>query len=49
MTEKALTERLAAFEEKIGYTFKNKNLLHEALSHSSYAKRAEIPTRDLNF
>lgn len=26
-----------AFEKKIGYTFKNKELLHEALSHSSYA------------
>lgn len=25
------------FEEKIGYTFKNKELLHEALAHSSYA------------
>ncbi|MGN0586352.1 MAG: ribonuclease III [Oscillospiraceae bacterium] len=25
------------FEKKIGYTFKNKDLLHEALSHSSYA------------
>lgn len=25
------------FENKIGYTFKNKELLHEALSHSSYA------------
>lgn len=25
------------FEAKIGYTFKNKELLHEALSHSSYA------------
>ncbi len=25
------------FESKIGYTFKNKDLLYEALSHSSYA------------
>lgn len=41
MTEKTLTERLAAFEEKIGYTFKNKNLLHEALSHSSYANECK--------
>ena len=41
MTEKALTDRLAAFEEKIGYTFKNKNLLHEALSHSSYANECK--------
>ena len=41
MTEKALTERLAALEEKIGYTFKNKNLLHEALSHSSYANECK--------
>lgn len=41
MTEKALSERLAAFEEKIGYTFKNKNLLHEALSHSSYANECK--------
>lgn len=41
MTEKALTEWLAAFEEKIGYTFKNKNLLHEALSHSSYANECK--------
>ncbi|MBQ2824391.1 MAG: ribonuclease III [Oscillospiraceae bacterium] len=27
----------SAFEKLIGYTFKNKELLHEALSHSSYA------------
>lgn len=29
--------KLKEFEEKIGYTFKNKELLHEALAHSSYA------------
>lgn len=29
--------RFKAFEEKIGYTFKNKELIHEALAHSSYA------------
>ncbi|MBE6573364.1 MAG: ribonuclease III [Ruminococcaceae bacterium] len=28
---------LSGLEEKIGYTFKNKNLLKRALSHSSYA------------
>ncbi|MDR0946286.1 MAG: ribonuclease III [Ruminococcus sp.] len=33
MTPITLTE----FEEKIGYTFKNKKLLENALSHSSYA------------
>lgn len=41
MTDKTLSERLAAFEEKIGYSFKNKNLLHEALSHSSYANECK--------
>lgn len=41
MTDKALSERLALFEEKIGYSFKNKNLLHEALSHSSYANECK--------
>ncbi len=29
------------FEKKIGYTFKNKELLHEALSHSSYANEVK--------
>lgn len=35
-TEKNKTD-LDAFEKKIGYTFKNKELLFEALSHSSFA------------
>lgn len=30
-------KRFKEFEEKIGYTFKNKDLLFEALSHSSFA------------
>ena len=30
-------KRFREFEEKIGYTFKNKDLLFEALSHSSFA------------
>lgn len=29
------------FEKKIGYTFKNKELLHEALSHSSHANEVK--------
>lgn len=41
MNEKDLSKRLNAFEEKIGYCFKNKNLLHEALSHSSYANECK--------
>ena len=35
------------FEKKIGYTFKNKELLHEALSHSSYANELK-PGRNSN-
>ncbi|MBQ8296682.1 MAG: ribonuclease III [Ruminococcus sp.] len=31
------------FEEIIGYTFKNKNLIHQALTHSSYANERKIP------
>ncbi|MCI7767371.1 MAG: ribonuclease III [Oscillospiraceae bacterium] len=41
MSDKELNERLSAFEEKIGYCFNNKNLLHEALSHSSYANECK--------
>lgn len=40
------------FEKKIGYTFKNKELLHEALSHSSYAneiKRGRHSNERLEF
>lgn len=32
-----MSMRFKAFEDKIGYTFKNKELIHEALAHSSYA------------
>lgn len=31
---------MEAFEKKLGYTFKNKNLLINALTHSSYANEA---------
>ena len=34
---------IAEFEEKIGYTFKVKHLIHQALSHSSYANEKKHP------
>ncbi len=34
------TER---FEQIINYTFSNKELLHQALSHSSYANERKLP------
>ena len=34
-------DRLNEFEKKIGYTFKNKDLLFEALTHSSYANESK--------
>lgn len=34
---------LNAFEEKIGYTFNNKELLKTALTHSSYANENKLP------
>ncbi len=42
----------SSFEKKINYTFKNKELLHEALSHSSYAnenKRGKNSNERLEF
>ena len=34
---------IAEFEKKIGYTFKDKHLIHQALSHSSYANENKHP------
>ena len=33
---------LSILEERIGYTFKNKELLTQALTHSSYANERRI-------
>lgn len=35
--------KIDALEEKIGYKFKNKNLIAQALSHSSYANERKQP------
>ncbi|MBR6069089.1 MAG: ribonuclease III [Ruminococcus sp.] len=34
---------IAGFEKKIGYTFENKHLIQQALSHSSYANEKKRP------
>jgi len=34
---------IGRLEQKIEYTFKNKELIHQALSHSSYANEKKIP------
>lgn len=34
---------IAGFEKKIGYTFENKHLIQQALSHSSYANEKKHP------
>ena len=34
---------MQTLEQKIGYTFKNKELLFRAMSHSSYANEARLP------
>ena len=36
-------ESIEKFEKIIGYTFKNKKLMYQALSHSSYANERKIP------
>lgn len=36
-------EKIEKFEQIIGYEFKNKELIHHALSHSSYANERKIP------
>ena len=53
---KAVDEKSAffpeEFEKEIGYTFKNKKLLEEALTHSSYANEGKnicIITNGWNF
>lgn len=35
--------KIGTLEEKIGYKFKNKNLIEQALSHSSYANERKQP------
>lgn len=35
--------KIDVLEEKIGYKFKNKNLIEQALSHSSYANERKQP------
>lgn len=36
-------ERIEKLEEKIGYCFKNKELISQALTHSSYANEKKLP------
>lgn len=38
-----IMDNIAKFEEIIGYTFKNKQLIHQALSHSSYSNERKKP------
>ena len=38
-----IMSKIDALEEKIGYKFKNKNLIEQALSHSSYANERKQP------
>ena len=36
---------IVGLEERIGYTFKNKSLLHTALTHSSYSNEVKVKNR----
>lgn len=38
-----IMSKIGTLEEKIGYKFKNKNLIEQALSHSSYANERKQP------
>ena len=40
---------MATIEDKIGYNFKNKAYLMEALTHSSFANERHNVTREWNF
>lgn len=42
------THKVAGFEEKIGYKFKNKELLRRALSHTSYINEAKMQKYESN-
>lgn len=48
MSEKALPYDPSGLEERIGYTFRNKELLTEALTHSSYINEHRLEKEDCN-
>lgn len=41
MSENEMPKALELFEQKIGYTFKNKDILKKALTHSSYSNEVK--------
>ncbi len=41
--ERERAQELLAFQKRIGYSFKNAELLEEALTHSSYANESGLP------
>ena len=38
-----MNQELKCLEEKIGYTFRDRNLLKQAMIHSSYANERQLP------